>query len=480
MQFQSAAFAGFFLLVFMVHWAVAARPRWRLVVLLLASYAFYAGFSWPALAVLVAMTLLNFTAVRVMQTWPQPRVRRWAMAVVVAASLGNLAMFKYAGFLTTNVVGLAESWFGLTIPWSPPTLWSLVGVSFYTFQAITYTVDVYRGSLTERVRLLDMAAGIAFFPTILSGPITRGIEWLPQLSHPATFSLANGQTGLVRFFVGLLKKVVLADALAETIVAPAFGTPTAASGGHLWLAIYAYAFQLYLDFSAYSDMAIGAARMLGITLPENFDRPYQAASLREFWKRWHMSLSRFLRDYLYISLGGNRGPAWQTYRNLMLTMLLGGLWHGAAWTFVAWGAIHGLLLCWEHARGNKSLVPSLHGRAAAPPRWRHVLAVLATFHWVCLAWLFFRADRFEDVWIILSRIATWAPRVGDLVVLRERGVWILILAAVLHFVPRSVPELLTVRVARWSPLAQGMAAAVVVAVVGILGSVNQPFLYFQF
>ena len=310
---------------------------------------------------------------------PSERARRRLLAAAVAVPLGLLAFFKYTNFL------VAQAWWPLRALGleTPPPVFDIVlplGISFYTFETIAYVVDVYRRRLPAERHPLDYALFLLFFPHLIAGPIVRAHQFLPQVRRDRRLDWSRVELGVRLFVFGMLKKVV-ADQLAM-LVDPVFGRPDAYATSTIWTAVVCYAVQIYCDFSGYSDMAIGGAHVLGIKLPTNFRMPYFAASPAEFWRRWHITLSTWLRDYLYIPLGGNRHGAWQTYRNLMLTMLLGGLWHGAAWTFVVWGGYHGLLLVVQRAISWPSWTRSATLRPAR---------VTLTFLLVCVGWVFFRA-----------------------------------------------------------------------------------------
>jgi D-alanyl-lipoteichoic acid acyltransferase DltB (MBOAT superfamily) len=339
-----------------------------------------------------------------------------------------------------------------------------VGISFFTFQAISYTVDVKRG-LIEPARLIDTAIYLSFFPHLVAGPIVRAREFLPQLARPRDPQHVAVSSGLLLIGMGLVKKVVIADYLGRTAVDPVFAVPQAYHGLDVLIAAYAYTAQIYCDFSGYTDIAIGLALLMGFVFPQNFNSPYRATGLRDFWRRWHMTLSRFLRDFLYIPLGGNRGSRLFTYRNLMLTMVLGGLWHGAAWTFVIWGAFHGILLVGEHALG---------GRIRAPGwlRW------LVTFHLVVLGWIVFRAQTIGDVWTLLKRLGT--PGSATLFTVP------VVLAIAATIIPQLLPPRSLVHVQDWagrlSPALLGAALAVLILFVAatVPSQGVPPFIYFRF
>jgi D-alanyl-lipoteichoic acid acyltransferase DltB (MBOAT superfamily) len=317
----------------------AHRALGRVIVLFVASALFY--HAWAAampgpyrylLAVLLGTIVLDYYLALWIERTEDPFARRTLVLVSLVSNLGILFFFKYFDFVSQDVLHLPVRRLHLILP---------AGISFHTFQSLSYTIDVYRRQLKATRSVVQFATFVLFFPQLVAGPIVRAQDLLPQLADLPVLELERATRGLFRIVVGLFKKIALADALALAIVDRVFEAPERFSGLEVLVGVYGYALQIYLDFSAYSDIAIGSAQVLGFTLPENFRTPYRSADLQEFWRRWHMSLSTWLRDYLYITLGGSRGPAWQTYLNLSLTMLLGGLWHGASWTFVVWGALHG-------------------------------------------------------------------------------------------------------------------------------------------
>jgi alginate O-acetyltransferase complex protein AlgI len=349
---------------------------------------------------LVPLTLFNFAvAAGIVSRRPhRPRAARILMAVGVAANLGVLGYFKYANFLVDNLNALLGTDLVMASVVLP------LGISFFIFQKIAFVVDAYRGRV-ERLNFLDFSLFVSFFPQLIAGPIVHHSEVLPQFRRPGRVPAHDIAMGVTIFAIGLAKKVLLADT-AALHATPGFAA--AANGTALdmltaWSAALSYTAQLYFDFSGYSDMAIGGALLFGIRLPINFASPYKAVSIIDFWRRWHMTLSRFLRDYLYIPLGGSRHGIWRRYANLMLTMLLGGLWHGAGWTYVIWGGLHGLYLLINHAwralRGRFSWMPS----TAGPMEIR--LGQALTFMAVVVGWVFFRAADTGAAWVVLKAMA---------------------------------------------------------------------------
>ena len=361
--------------------------------LALASLAFYSFSNWPFVALLLGSIAFNYViGLLLIARKLRPGLRFAVLTLGVAGDLLILGIFKYAGFLAANLNTILST--GFTVNILLP-----VGISFYTFTQIAFLVDAYRGNVA-RYALPHYALFVTYFPHLIAGPILHHKDMIPQFERAAAKRPDPHLIlcGLIIFAIGLFKKTCLADGI-QPLVAQAFG-PNAPSFDQAWIGALAYTFQLYFDFSGYSDMAIGISLMFGIFLPLNFNSPYKATSIIEFWRRWHMTLSQFLRDYLYIPLGGNRrGPALR-YVNLMITMLLGGLWHGAAWTFVVWGALHGAYLCINHAWN--------HFGPKTPPRLAplaNAASLVLTFLAVVVAWVFFRADSMSTALSVLSKMA---------------------------------------------------------------------------
>lgn len=381
MLFNSVAFLGFFAIVYAVY--LPASTRAQNLVLLLASYVFYAAWDWRFLGLLALSTLIDFHCGRAIEDGDPAHRRRWLWLSVVT-NLGVLGFFKYFNFFVASFAELCAA-LGVSVSLTTLDIVLPVGISFYTFQTLSYTLDVYRGRTPACRDPTTFALFVAYFPQLVAGPIERATHLLPQLAAARRITLARVQEGAWLILLGLFKKVVVADNLAR-IVDPVFAGG-GSSGAATLLAVYAFAVQIYADFSGYSDIARGVSKLLGIELMRNFRRPYFAGDPQVFWQRWHISLSQWLRDYVYVPLGGNRDGDLRTARNLMLTMLLGGLWHGASWMFVLWGALHGALLVvhrpWRQLFGANS------------PRFLAPVGGLLLFHHVCLAWIFFRAPTLE-------------------------------------------------------------------------------------
>ena len=472
MLFPTATFAIFFLLVLPVSWALMPHVhRWR-PFMIAASYVFYAWWDWRFVFLLAGCTLWNqVLAVRIWGARDRHR-RTLLLAVALAGNLGVLGYFKYYDFFVSSSENLA-SVVGLDLPLSLRSIVLPVGISFYTFMAISYVVDAYRGEFAPTT-LEKFAVYLSFFPHLVAGPIVRPAELIPQLDTARDARRVDTSLAFYLIATGLFKKVVIANFLADAIVDDVFGAPNQHSSLEILIGVYAYAVQIYADFSGYTDMAIGIALLLGFAFPQNFDSPYAATSLQDFWRRWHMTLSRWLRDYVYIPLGGNRKGTLLTYRNLMLTMLLGGLWHGAAWTFVVWGGIHGVGLAlerWWRARPGYVEPPSTF--------WSRTWARVATFHVVCLAWIFFRADSFGRAWDMITGLFT---RWGEGAPLVTFGVLLAIAVGIgSQYLPARVPRLVMARFSRLPVAGQAVVLAFALMLTSAMGPEGvAPFIYFQF
>jgi len=432
MLFHRAPFLWLLLATFVAYWGLLRTQRARNRLLLVASVVFYANWN-PWLVPLVAGTaIFEYRMALAIEAAGDEASRRRRLAAAVAVPLGLLAYFKYTNFL------VAQAWLPLRLlgVQAPPPVFDIVlplGISFYTFETIAYVVDVYRRRIPAERRALDYTVFLLFFPHLIAGPIVRADQFLPQIRQARRLDWSRVELGARLFVFGMLKKAI-ADQLA-VLVDPVFGHPESYATSTIWTGVVCYAVQIYCDFSGYSDMAIGGAHVLGIKLPVNFRMPYFAANPAEFWRRWHITLSTWLRDYLYIPLGGNRHGTPATYRNLLLTMLLGGLWHGAAWTFVIWGAYHGILLILHRAIPW----PAWTGREALRP-----VRIALTFLLVCVGWVFFRAESLAGSWTILGRMAAptagieLTPQVGALVIALLGVVFVAHLVGTFADVPRLV------------------------------------------
>jgi len=462
--FPTVQFAIFFPIVLTLSWLLMPKQRFWKPYILFASYVFYAAADVRFCLLLGGITVANQLAAKAIHASASERRRKWITAAAVTFDLGVLGVFKYYGFFTQNVGDLLDS-FGLGMPLPLLSIALPVGVSFFTFQAISYVIDVKRREF-EPATLMDVGIYLSFFPHLVAGPIVRAREFIPQLATARDPQHVAVGAGLGLIGLGLVKKVMIADYLGREIVDPAFGVPQAFGGPDLIFAAYAYAAQIYCDFSGYTDIAIGLALLMGFIFPQSFRSPYRALGFRDFWRRWHMTLSRFLRDFLYIPLGGNRKGKVRTYVNLFLTMLLGGLWHGASWTFVLWGGFHGAGLSAEHALGR---------RVERVPRW---LRWFITFNLVVFAWILFRSPDLDLFWTYVTGMFSG----GGLELVTIPAVIALLAVIGLQLVPESDTHGFEARLERINPIVLAVALAVLILIVGatVPSQGVPPFIYFAF
>ena len=472
MLFVEFRFLAFFLVVYAAHWALRTngpRKRW----LLACSYFFYGCWDWRFLFLIAFSTTVDFFVGRAIEAEADPVKRRRWLWLSLGVNLGLLGAFKYCNFFIDSAQRFLAA-LGLHPRLSTLAIVLPVGISFFTFQSLSYTIDVYRRHLRAVGSIFDLALAVSFFPQLVAGPITRAADFLPQLDRARRFAEVDVRACLVLFLSGFVKKACLSERVAPA-VDQFFAAPESYRLLSAWVGIVSYAVQIYCDFSGYTDMALACAGLLGYRLAWNFDFPYFAPDIGQFWRRWHMSLSSWLRDYLYIPLGGNRGGRFFIARNLLLTMLLGGLWHGAAWHFVFWGGLHGAALVaqreWRARRGPA-------GPGIGQHAW-NIFGVLATFYWVCLCWVFFRAPDLRAAFVALRPFvllrATGMEKLGD-----EK--YLIISFAVLALV-----HWMNYRrwfAGAWARLPEWAFPAVYAVAVGVaLLFVPQryaPFIYFQF
>lgn len=475
MLFYSQAFLPFFALVFALYWALPWQ-RARTWVLLAASFYFYATWNhWLALLIGLS-SVVDYLVARGLDASDHKPWRKALLVGSLVMNLGMLAYFKYVNFFLDSLEASLNA-AGATL--SMPTLQVIlpIGISFYTFEAINYTVDVYRKRVPAEKDLAHFLLFITFFPHLVAGPIVRARDFLPQIAQRKRWDWSRLQVGCEYFLLGIIKKLAIADRLAM-VVDPIFAEPHSYNTEAVWIAVIAYSVQIYCDFSGYSDMAVGLAHMLGFKLAKNFDMPYLATSVAEFWRRWHISLSSWLRDYLFIPLGGSRGSRWQTYRNLMITMVLGGLWHGASWTFIVWGLLHGSYLIahrmlqevWQAWPSGKKWLSTAPGR---------VVCIAITFLCISLAWVCFRAPDFataaqvyERLFVIHTGLRPPVPRTGT--------AWLLLAVFAAHLIGQwrgyrrrlfqTLPE----------PVVGFAYTAALAAAIILIPAYSKPFIYFQF
>ena len=466
MLFPTAVFALFFGVVFVIHWTlVRLVPRLVPAFLLAASLVFYGFCSWTFCIALVFVGLCAW-AIGLKVKGGNNRAWLWGG---IAGALLWIFWFKYTNFMLREVSGTLE-WLGLG---TPPALEIIlpVGVSFYAFQTISYLLDVHRGDARASHAPVDVLFYLTFFPHIAAGPIVRAAHFLPQVATVPDAARIPVVMASILILGGLFKKIVIATELATGLVDPVFRDPTAYGVTDILIAAYGYTVQIWCDFSAYSDIAIGVAALLGYHFPKNFDQPFRSTSLSEFWRRWHISLSTWLRDYLYKPLGGSRHGESRTARNLFLTMLLGGIWHGANWTFVLWGAIHGAALVLERYLLGWRERP--HSIGARMLRW------LVTFHVVVIAFVLFRAPDMATVMAMVEALAADTLQTEEVITARLLG--LLVLGLGLHFLPGDLRERIERRIAGLHPLALGMLGGVALLAIMLAGPKGvAPFIYFQF
>jgi len=390
MLFNSIEFFVFFVIVFGLYWI--SNHRWQNRILLAASYFFYSCWDWRFLSLILLTTAIDYWCGLAIEDAASARSRKKYILISVVSNLLVLGVFKYYDFFVSSLIDLFSFW-GIPVNIRLIHVILPVGISFYTFQSLSYTVDIYRGTLKAARRFSDFALFVSFFPQLVAGPIERASHLLPQVIGQRKFSSDQFYAGCYLIFWGLFEKIFIAGNMAR-IVDPIFNKPSFDSGAEVLVAVYAFAFQIFCDFDAYSNIARGAAKCLGFDLMINFRLPYFSTNPQEFWSRWHISLSTWLRDYLYIPLGGNKKGTWMTYRNLFLTMALGGLWHGAAYTFVLWGIYHGTLLVVHRRLVSHKKIDSQNKHAFT---WATPFKMIVVFHLVCLGWLFFRAESLQQV-----------------------------------------------------------------------------------
>lgn len=467
MLFNSFHYVVFFVIVLALNQSLRRWPGAQKLMLLAASYYFYGQWNWLYLLLILFSTATDYAIGLGLVKVRRPRQ---LLIISLIVNLGVLFFFKYVNWVIGNW-NAVDSMLGAGLTISPLDLLLPVGISFYTFQSMSYTIDVYRGDSPPRRNFLDYSLFIAFFPQLVAGPIVRDGEFFRELDRDRQIDFAMVRQALVLIALGYVKKVAIADNLAA-IVEPVFDATTAQGFWDTLLAIYAFAMQIYCDFSGYTDIAIGCALLLGFRFPKNFNYPYVAESIQDFWRRWHMTLSRWLRDYLYISLGGNRKGLSRTRVNLMLTMLLGGLWHGASWNFVIWGGLHGLYLACER------IVHERWPGWSKDTRARRLLRVFITFHLVCFAWIFFRAHDLAGVGRILDGLGQF--NIGDFNADRHLTLCV-VLGGLLWAqflgndsgIKRRISE-------SQGPLFVGTLTAAMLAMIWFTPNASVPFIYFQF
>jgi len=475
MLFDTPVYLVFLIVVVPTYWLLRRRRQQNLL-LLAASYFFYGWWDWRFLSLILCSTIVDFFCARAVAASDRPFKRKGLLVLSIGVNLTFLGFFKYFNFFVDSLAAVLNP-LGLGV--AMPVLRVILppGISFYTFQEIAYIVDVYFRELEPADSIVDYALFITLFPHLIAGPIQRPSHLLPQVQQPRGFDDAKVLDGMMLILSGLFRKAVVADNCALIANAAFDGRLGAPSLPVLALGAYAFAWQIYGDFSGYSDIARGSAQLLGFHFMVNFRQPYLAQSVQDFWRRWHISLSTWLRDYLYIPLGGNRGTNGRTYGNLMTTMLLGGLWHGANWTFVIWGGIHGGILAVSRLLAvlRRARARSSDAGLASPTAWARRIVV---FHLVCFAWIFFRAASLADALHLLEGATVWAWRPEYAIAFRFLAVFVLPLLAIDILMERSQEEYVFEK--RRLPLRFAAASALLAALVLFAGSEPNAFIYFQF
>ncbi|MFW6049565.1 MAG: MBOAT family O-acyltransferase [Myxococcota bacterium] len=472
MLFNSLEYAVFLCVVFLLFWGLVRLRLMRTVLLLAASYVFYMSWNATFIFLIVGSTVVDYFVGMALGHTDRPGYRKALVTVSVLANLGALGLFKYADFF---VVAASDA-LSLVGVQSEPGLLNLVlpvGISFYTFQTLSYTIDVYRRRIPPHHSFLEFATYVAFFPQLVAGPIVRASEFLPQFAKPPALTTQNAGRGLYLISVGLIKKVLVADYLAANLIDRVFDDPGAFSSTEVIVAVYAYSWQLYGDFSGYTDIARGSAKLFGFELPENFDRPFQCTGPIDFWRRWHITLSRWVQDYLYIPLGGSQISRGRTYVNLFITFFVIGVWHGAGWTFVIFGLWHatGVALnrIYRDWRGERRR--ELTG-------WRRVAVVFLAFHFFAAQWPVFRSPTVERMWEVYAQMFE-----GSFFPIRiSPWVWLVIaLSFLVHYTPKGWERALRSSLVRMPVPVQAVLLAAVAALLTYVGRQQAaPFIYFQF
>ena len=494
MVFNSYTFVAFFAIILVLH-NLPISWKAKKINLLLASYIFYAAWNPPFILLLWLSTVVDFFVGRALYTQPNKSKRHMLLVISLIGNLGMLCFFKYGGFILENFVILTNA-IGIDYHPAKPNIILPAGISFYTFTTLCYTIDMYKKKSKPVASLLDFSLFVTFFPHLVAGPIVRPPQLVPQFETPHQATGQQLLNGLLLLTLGLFMKVVCADTLLAATSDTIFGSPGNLGMLDAWIGVLAFSGQIFFDFAGYSTAAIGVALCLGFVLPQNFLYPYAAICFSDFWRRWHITLSSWLRDYLYIPLGGNREGKFKTYINVMITMLIGGLWHGANWTFVAWGGLHGIYLWIEKALSDSrektshmpdsnipvpvvaqaSLAPTLPSRGNGG-----FLYALFTFLLICITWVFFRSATFSGAWRLLRSMAGQAPPSGPPLLttaaILQVGIVVTLMLAC-HWLMRDTTVLKTASKLPWWLL--GIVWAVLLILIILSQGTSKSFIYFQF
>ncbi|MEO6669139.1 MAG: MBOAT family O-acyltransferase [Ferruginibacter sp.] len=486
MLFNSLSFAIFFPIVFLLYWFVTNKSlRAQNILLLVASYYFYACWDYRFLFLLVFSTLLDYVTGLKMAGADKPKMKTFWFVLSVVINLGFLGFFKYYNFFITSFADMISS-FGYK-----PDVWTLkvilpVGISFYTFHGLSYVIDIYKGRIPAEKNFIEYSVFVSFFPLLVAGPIERATHLLPQIKKPRSFDYSKAVDGLKQILWGLFKKVVIADTCAE-FANTIFNNSADLHGSTLVLGALFFTFQIYCDFSGYSDIALGTARLLGIELLRNFAFPYFSRDIAEFWRRWHISLSSWFRDYVYIPLGGSKGGMWMKVRNTFIIFLLSGFWHGANWTFIVWGGLNAIyflpLLLAKRNRTNLETV----AQGKMFPTLRELVGMIVTFSLTVFAWIFFRAQSvahaFEYIGTIFSRSLFEMPDKRPFIGLKAHPVVAIVLIfifMVIEWLGREEQYALAAFGNKWhKPVRWSFYYILIIAIFVFIGK-EQQFIYFQF
>ncbi len=488
MVFNSYTFVAFFVIILFLH-NLPISWRAKKINLLIASYVFYAAWNPPFILLLWLSTVVDFFVGRALYTQPNIHKRRLLLVISLIGNLGMLCFFKYGGFLLENFVHLSN-FFGFDYHPAKPNIILPAGISFYTFTTLCYTIDMYQKKSEPVKKLLDFSLFVTFFPHLVAGPIVRPPQLVPQFETPRKANREQLLNGLMLLSLGLFMKVVLADAMLASTADAVFGAMKGLGVLDAWMGVLAFSGQIFFDFAGYSTSAIGVAMCLGFVLPQNFLYPYAAIGFSDFWRRWHITLSAWLRDYLYIPLGGNRAGKFKTYINIMITMLIGGLWHGANWTFVAWGGLHGVYLWVEKAIRDRRAKPAMvladgtaetvvMGAVDNKPAFGFIRALL-TFLLICVTWVFFRSGTFAAAWQLLrgmfGQIHGAMPLLSTIAIVKV--IVIVSLMLIFHWLMRNTTVLKTTSKMPWWLVS--VAWAVILILLILSQQTGKSFIYFQF
>lgn len=473
MLFPTVEYFIFFIIVFFLSWYIFNTNKEKKVFLLIASYVFYGFWDWAFVPLLIGISVVSYFFAVLIQQNNYPHYRKKFLVTGIIICLSILFYYKYVGFFLLNLVNFVGLFGGnLQLNFESPVL--PLGVSFFVFHAISLLGDAYRNKIPVRITALDSLLYIAFFPQLIAGPILRAASFLPQLSVKPKEDKVRANIAWMLIVVGLVKKLIISNYLATKLVDDVFATPSAYSGIDILFATYGYAAQIYCDFSGYTCIAAGCALLLGYKFPRNFNAPYFASNPQEFWHRWHISLSTWLRDYLYIPLGGSRNGIGRTYFNLFITMVVGGLWHGASWTFVIWGVLHGAILVMHRFW---SLLNVTWVQRLRQAKWWAWVSRLLLFHVICVGWVFFRATSFDNAFEMFKGLMNW----GSSQLLTPSILLLIFLGIFAQYRPRSWDRYIELEIGRWPMVVVGIVLAIAIYLIDILSPTGiAPFIYFQF